>query len=97
DLERALAPLAEFDRGQLRVGGEVDFGQQLHRAGVELVQAALGLPEVERRVERALQRDAHVLEHAQVLEHGRDLERADDAAARDGGGGAAGGVGGPGG
>src|SRR6185369_508361 len=83
DLERALPAIAELDCRQRCVGLEVDRAQQLDRLGVERVERTLGAPELKRRAELSLQRDAHVLEHREMREHGRDLERADDATAGD--------------
>src|SRR5262249_41809008 len=52
------------------------------RAPVQLIEQALGAPEVERRATLSLKRDAHVLEHGQVRKHRGDLERAYQAHAR---------------
>ena len=83
DFQRTLAAVRQFDRHRIGERREVDRVEQLHRARIERVERARGLPEMKRSAELALQADAHVFEHRQMREHRRDLERADDAAARD--------------
>ena len=50
---------------------------------IELVEHARRTPEVERAAARALQRDAHVLQHREMGKDRGNLERAHEAEARD--------------
>src|SRR5215510_8636479 len=72
DLERALATIGQFGRRPMRMRGQVDVGDQLHRPLVEGFKDPLGAPEVEGGPALALQGDAHVLEHAQVWKYRGD-------------------------
>src|SRR6266851_7272515 len=83
DLERALAAVRQLDGDGGFELGQADRGNQLARAGIELVQHPCRAPEVERMSELSLQRDAHVLEHREVRKYRRDLERAHEAHAGD--------------
>src|SRR6266851_3773660 len=82
-LERALAAVRQLDGDGGFELGQADRGNQLARAGIELVQHPCRAPEVERMSELSLQRDAHVLEHREVRKYRRDLERAHEAHAGD--------------
>ncbi len=79
NFQRALAAVGHVNGDGIGKLGQVDLGQQGHRALIELVELALALPEMKGGAELALQADAHVLQHRQVREHGRNLERTDDA------------------
>src|ERR1700704_4170404 len=69
DLERALAAVRQLDGDAGFELGQADRGDQLARAGIELVPHPRRAPEVERMSALSLQRDAHVLEHREVRKY----------------------------
>jgi len=54
NLERALAPIGQFDRGPVGEFGKSDVGDQRHRALVELVENGDRAPKIERAAALAL-------------------------------------------
>ncbi len=83
DLQRALAAVRQVDGDLVGQVGKAHLREQLARPAVEVRQAALAFPEMERRAQAALQAEAHVLGERQVREHGRYLKRADHPAPGD--------------
>ena len=81
NLQRALAAIGQVDGELVGQVFQAHFGEQLHGALIELAQAALAAPEMERRAQLALQANAHVLAEGQVGKHRRNLERTDHAPA----------------
>src|SRR5215831_18856876 len=79
DLQRALAAVRQLDRDRVLEFRQRDRLEQRARPAVQLLEQALGAPEIEGSAALALQGDAHVLEHREVRKHRGDLERANQA------------------
>src|SRR5579884_3993398 len=59
----ALAPIGQLDRDPVGERRKADIGNQLERPRIEALERRARAPEIERGSPRALQGDAHVLEH----------------------------------
>src|SRR5262249_37685083 len=92
DLERALASIGQLDRDRALEPRQPDRLDQRARPAVQLIEQALGAPEIEGGAALALKRDAHVLEHRQVRKPRAELDRAYQAEGRAAGGARAGDV-----